>query len=136
MFNIGFPIIPLKNTWGKYNDHEFFVFERISKPLNNIITKDTHISHDDFVNIACQIFDILDQLFKKNKILKNLDIKDFCLRRTTNGYRVVLINQDFYTEYIFSILFNFRTAFDIDEPTFTSVSVMKGNGKLLYYSSF
>lgn len=94
---LGFPIIPTENACGEYNGHEFFVYERISKPLNYILRKGFYTSHDDFVNIAIQIMKILQFLFNRNKILKNLDIEDFCLRRTTNGYRVFLINQDFYT---------------------------------------
>lgn len=127
-FHLGFPIIPTENACGEYNGHEFFVYERISKPLDNVVTKNTHVSRDDFLNIAIQIFKILQYLFDKNRILKNIDIRDFCLRRTTNGYRVILINQDFYTGFVYFLLLMFSQPFDIDDPTFTSVSVMKGNG--------
>ena len=96
-FYLGFPIIPTENACGEYNGHEFFVFERISKSLKDVILKEAHMTRDDYYNIAIQILKILSYLFEKEKVLKNLDISDFCLRRTTNGYRVVLVNQDFFT---------------------------------------
>ena len=55
------------------------------------------------MNIAIQILEILQLLFSQNKILKNLDVHDFFLRRTTKGYRVVLLNQDFYTKWVVSM---------------------------------
>ena len=58
------------------------------------------MSKDDLVNIAIQIMDILRHLFAKKKVLKNLHVNDFSLRRTTKGYRVVLMNQDFFDEWV------------------------------------
>ena len=131
-YKVGFPLTPLKNSYGEYNGHEFYVFERVSKPLSNIITKNTNVSRDDYLNLACQLFEILNHLFKKQLIVKNIDIHDFCLRRTTNGYRVVFLNQDFYEKYILIVtlctMITTREEFVIDEFLFTSVSVMKQHG--------
>ena len=97
VFSIGFPIVPLKNETGEIDGHEYFVYERVSKPLSEVATNHSfHVSKDDKINIAIQILDILQFLFAKNKVLKNLDVRDFCLRRTTKGYRVILLNQDFH----------------------------------------
>ena len=57
------------------------------------------VSIDDLLNLASQILEILYILFSNDLVLKNLHINDFMLRRTTRGFRAVLINQDFYTKY-------------------------------------
>ena len=57
------------------------------------------VSKDDLLNLASQILEILYILFSNDLVLKNLHINDFMLRRTTRGFRAVLINQDFYTKY-------------------------------------
>lgn len=98
---LGFPIIPLENVEGTYEGHEYFVYERISKTLSEIVLSNSiNVSKDDLVNIAIQIMDILRHLFAKKKVLKNLHVNDFSLRRTTKGYRVVLMNQDFFDEWV------------------------------------
>lgn len=92
--------MPLKNASGVYEGHEWFVYERVSKPLSDVATSNTlKVSRDDEINIAVQILEILQFLFAQNKVLKNLDVHDFFLRRTTKGYRVILLNQDFYTKW-------------------------------------
>ncbi|KAK8828785.1 hypothetical protein WA577_000266 [Blastocystis sp. JDR] len=115
-----FPIVPLKNASGVYEGHEWFVYERVSKPLSDVATSNTlKVSRDDEINIAVQILEILQFLFAQNKVLKNLDVHDFFLRRTTKGYRVILLNQDFYT----------KESFTIEDTTYTSTSVIHGNGR-------
>lgn len=92
--------MPLKNASGVYEGHEWFVYERVSKPLSDVATSNTlKVSRDDEINIAVQILEILQFLFAQNKVLKNLDVHNFFLRRTTKGYRVILLNQDFYTKW-------------------------------------
>ena len=98
---LGFPIVPLENMEGTYEGHEYFVYERISKPLNEIVRSNSmNVTKDDLVNVAIQILGILRHLFAKKKILKNLHVNDFSLRRTTKGYRVVLMNQDFFEKWV------------------------------------
>ena len=60
------------------------------------------IERNDLVNIAIQILEILSFLFNKQKVLRNLHVNDFALRRTTRGYRVILVNQDFVEGYVLS----------------------------------
>lgn len=105
------------------------MFERVSKTLEEVVTNPSiHASRDDLVNIAIQILDILRTLFMENRVLKYLHINDFVLRRTTKGYRVVLVNQDFYEGSAVSIGIDRRESVAIEDPTFASVSVMNGNG--------
>lgn len=94
---LGFPIIPQHHVSGYYEGNPYFVYERIAKTLMDVITNRTlHVSRDDLVNIAVQLFEILHFLIVEGKVLRNLTVNDFLLRRTTKGYRLVLLNQDFY----------------------------------------
>ena len=91
---------------GTYEGHEYFVYERISKPLNEIVRSHSmSVTKDDLINVAIQIFGILRHLFAKKMILKNLHVDDFSLRRTTKGYRVVLVNQNFFDRCVCSFVF-------------------------------
>ena len=97
VLSLGFPIIPQHHVSGYYEGHPYFVYERIARTLTDVITsRSLHVSQDDLVNIAIQIFEILHFLIVEGKVLKNLTVNDFLLRRTTKGYRLVLLNQDFY----------------------------------------
>lgn len=117
---IGFPIIPIKGAKGAFEGHEYFVYENVSRDLKSIISDNTlHVSRDDLVNIAIQILTILQYLFEKGMVLNNLTIDDFILRRTTRGYRVILLNQDFYSGELVSI----------NDTTFVSPSILHGNGR-------
>ena len=118
---IGFPIIPLKDATGVYECHKYFVYENVSRDLKSVVLDNTlHVSRDDLVNIAIQMLTILQYLFEKGMVLNNLTIDDFILRRTTRGYRVVLLNQEFYTGELVSI----------DDTTFVSPSILHGNGRI------
>ena len=64
--------------------------------MDVITNRSLHVSQDDLVNIAVQLFEILHFLIVDGKVLKSLSVNDFILRRTTKGYRLVLLNQDFY----------------------------------------
>ncbi|KAK8798504.1 hypothetical protein WA588_003584 [Blastocystis sp. NMH] len=113
-----FPIIPQHHVRGMYEGHPYFVYERIAKTLMDVITnRSLHVSQDDLVNIAVQLFEILHFLIVDGKVLKNLTVNDFILRRTTKGYRLVLLNQDFYD----------GSNSTPTDPTFASVSVMHNN---------
>ena len=102
---LGFPIIPQHRVSGMYEGHPYFVYERIAKTLMDVITnRSLHVSQDDLVNIAVQLFEILHFLIVDGKVLKNLTVNDFILRRTTKGYRLVLLNQDFYDGFLFILL--------------------------------
>ena len=102
---LGFPIIPQHHVRGMYEGHPYFVYERIAKTLMDVITnRSLHVSQDDLVNIAVQLFEILHFLIVDGKVLKNLTVNDFILRRTTKGYRLVLLNQDFYDGFLFILL--------------------------------
>ncbi|KAK8810859.1 hypothetical protein WA556_003942, partial [Blastocystis sp. ATCC 50177/Nand II] len=113
-----FPVIPPSNSCGSYNGNEYFVFEKVSRSLSSIVSDASlDVSDNDLVVTAYQILEILRILFDAQKVLKNLHVNDFFFRRTTKGYRTVLLNQDFVT----------KECFFIEDPTFTSVSVMSGN---------
>lgn len=102
---LGFPIIPQHHVGGMYEGHPYFVYERIAKTLMDVITnRSLHVSQDDLVNIAVQLFEILHFLIVDGKVLKNLTVNDFILRRTTKGYRLVLLNQDFYDGFLLILL--------------------------------
>ena len=102
---LGFPIIPQHHVRGLYEGHPYFVYERIAKTLMDVITnRSLHVSQDDLVNIAVQLFEILHFLIVDGKVLKNLTVNDFILRRTTKGYRLVLLNQDFYDGFLLILL--------------------------------
>ena len=102
---LGFPIIPQHLVSGMYEGHPYFVYERIAKTLMDVITnRSLHVSQDDLVNIAVQLFEILHFLIVDGKVLKNLTVNDFILRRTTKGYRLVLLNQDFYDGFLLILL--------------------------------
>ena len=102
---LGFPIIPQHHVRGMYEGHPDFVYERIAKTLMDVITnRSLHVSQDDLVNIAVQLFEILHFLIVDGKVLKNLTVNDFILRRTTKGYRLVLLNQDFYDGFLLILL--------------------------------
>ena len=117
---IGFPIIPLNGATGVYESHKYFVYESVSRDLKSVVLNNTlHVSRDDLVNIAIQILTILQYLFERGMVLNNLTIDDFILRRTTRGYRVILLNQEFYTGELMSI----------DDTTFVSPSILHGNGR-------
>ena len=88
-----------------YEGHPYFVYERIAKTLMDVITnRSLHVSQDDLVNIAVQLFEILHFLIVDGRVLKNLTVNDFILRRTTKGYRLVLLNQDFYDGFLLILL--------------------------------
>ena len=102
---LGFPIIPQHHVRGMYEGHPYFVYERIAKTLMDVITnRSLHVSQDDRVNSAVQLFEILHFLIVDGKVLKNLTVNDFILRRTTKGYRLVLLNQDFYDGFLLILL--------------------------------
>lgn len=102
---LGFPIIPQHHVRGMHEGHPYFVYERIAKTLMDVITnRSLHVSQDDLVNIAVQLFEILHFLIVDGKVLKNLTVNDFILRRTTKGYRLVLLNQDFYDGFLLILL--------------------------------
>ena len=102
---LGFPIIPQHHVRGMYEGHPYFVYERIAKTLMDVITnRSLHVSQDDLVNIAVQLFEILHFLIVDGKVLKDLTVNDFILRRTTKGYRLVLLNQDFYDGFLLILL--------------------------------
>ena len=102
---LGFPIIPQHHVRGMYEGHPYFVYERIAKTLMDVITnRSLHVSQDDLVNVAVQLFEILHFLIVDGKVLKNLTVNDFILRRTTKGYRLVLLNQDFYDGFLLILL--------------------------------
>ena len=102
---LGFPIIPQHHVRGMYEGHPYFVYERIAKTLMDVITnRSLHVSQDDLVNIAVQLFEILHFLIVDGKVLKNLTVNDFILRRTTKGYRLVLLNQDLYDGFLLILL--------------------------------
>ena len=102
---LGFPIIPQHHVRGMYEGHPYFVYERIAKTLMDVITnRSLHVSQDDLVNIAVQLFEILHFLIVDGTVLKNLTVNDFILRRTTKGYRLVLLNQDFYDGFLLILL--------------------------------
>ena len=102
---LGFPIITQHHVRGMYEGHPYFVYERIAKTLMDVITnRSLHVSQDDLVNIAVQLFEILHFLIVDGKVLKNLTVNDFILRRTTKGYRLVLLNQDFYDGFLLILL--------------------------------
>lgn len=102
---LGFPIIPQHHVRGMYEGHPYFVYERTAKTLMDVITnRSLHVSQDDLVNIAVQLFEILHFLIVDGKVLKNLTVNDFILRRTTKGYRLVLLNQDFYDGFLLILL--------------------------------
>ena len=102
---LGFPIIPQHHVRGMYEGHPYFVYERIAKTLMDVITnRSLHVSQDDLVNIAVQLFETLHFLIVAGKVLKNLTVNDFILRRTTKGYRLVLLNQDFYDGFLLILL--------------------------------
>ena len=102
---LGFPIIPQHHVRGMYEGHPYFVYERIAKTLMDVITnRSLHVSQDYLVNIAVQLFEILHFLIVDGKVLKNLTVNDFILRRTTKGYRLVLLNQDFYDGFLLILL--------------------------------
>ena len=102
---LGFPIIPQHHVSGMYEGHPYFVYERIAKTLMDVITnRSLHVSQDDLVNIAVQLFEILHFLIVDGKVLKNLTVNDFILRRTTKGYRLVLLNLDFYYGFLLILL--------------------------------
>lgn len=97
---VGFPIIPSSNSSGYLNDRFYFVFEKVNRSLSSILSDNSlDISVDDLGTIACQILEILQYCFSQNKVMKNLGVNDFYLRRTTKGYRVIFLNQDFYSKY-------------------------------------
>lgn len=96
---LAFPFLAPEHNHGTYNGNEYFVIERISKTLSEVVHNTTlSVSRDDLINISIQILDILTFLFQHKKVLRNLHIRDFALRRTTKGFRVVLVNQDFVDE--------------------------------------
>ena len=126
---VGFPVIPPSNSCGSYNGNEYFVFEKVSRSLSSIVSDASlDVSDNDLVVTAYQILEILRILFDAQKVLKNLHVNDFFFRRTTKGYRTVLLNQDFVTKSWPLYLLTSRECFFIEDPTFTSVSVMSGNG--------
>lgn len=87
---------------GLYCGREYFIFERVSRSLSSIISDSTMmVSEQDMYNIAYQLLEILHILFTNGLILKNMHVNDFFLRRTTKGFRVILLNQDFYKKYCF-----------------------------------
>ena len=102
---LGFPIIPQHHVSGMYEGHPYFVYERIAKTLMDDITnRSLHVSQEDLFNIALQLIEILQFLIVDGKVLKNLTVNDFILRRTTKGYRLVLLNQDFYDGFLLILL--------------------------------
>ena len=115
---LGFPIVPLENMEGTYEGHEYFVYERISKPLNEIVRSNSmNVTKDDLVNVAIQILGILRHLFAKKKILKNLHEGISSCSDESRLLRKVSLSMWIYCS----------QSFDIDDTTFTSVSVMHGN---------
>ena len=118
---VGFPIIPLRDAKGVYEGHQYFVYEHVSRELKSVLSdKSLHVTRDDLINIAIQILDILRHLFSKGLILKDFTVDDLFLRRTTKGYRVILLNQDFYSGGLPNI----------SDTTFVSPSVLHGNGRV------
>ena len=110
----------MNGATGVYESHKYFVYESVSRDLKSVVLDNTlHVSRDDLVNIAIQILTILQYLFERGMVLNNLTIDDFVLRRTTRGYRVILLNQEFYTGELMSI----------DDTTFVSPSILHGNGR-------
>ena len=102
---LGFQIIHQHHVSGMYEGHPYFVYERIAKTLMDVITnRSLHVSQDELINIAVQLFEILHFLIVDGKVLKNLTVNDFILRRTTKGYRLVLLNQDFYDGFLLILL--------------------------------
>lgn len=98
--SLGFPIVPPRRASGTYNGNEYFLIEKVNRSLSAVISDESFVvSKDDLLNLASQILEILYILFSNDLVLKNLHINDFMLRRTTRGFRAVLINQDFYTKY-------------------------------------
>lgn len=74
----------------------------MKKSLSCILSDSTiQLSPEDYVVIAYQLLDIVEFCFAHGKVFKNLSVNDFFIRRTTKGYRVVLLNQNFYTKYIY-----------------------------------
>ena len=100
-FPVGFPVIPSDGSYGFYCGREFFVFEKSTNSLSSVISNQSfNASEQDLLTIAYQLLSIVSILFLDGKVLKNIHVNDFFLRRTTKGYRVVLLNQDFYNQYI------------------------------------
>ena len=100
-WTIGFPLIPPKGASGIYNGNEYFLIEKFSRSLSAVISDESFfVSKDDLLNIADQILTTLYTLFTNNLVLKNLHINDFFLRRTSRGFRVVFLNQDFYIKWV------------------------------------
>lgn len=95
----GFPIIPPSESYGSYNGNEYFVFERVSRSLSSVVS-DTSlvVTDEDLFTIAFQLLEIVRICFAEGKVFKNLHVNDFFFRRTTRGYRIVLLNQDFFSK--------------------------------------
>ena len=126
---LGFPVIPPSYSCGSYLGNEYFVFEKVSRSLSSIVSDSTlDVTDNDLLVIAYQLLEILCILFNNQKVLKNLHVNDFFFRRTTKGYRTVLLNQDFVTKLIPLYVLIPRECFFIEDPTFTSASVMSGKG--------
>ena len=122
-------MIPPSDSCGSYKGNEYFVFEKVSRSLSSIVSDTTlDVSDNDLLVTAYQILEILRILFGAQKVLKNLHVNDFFFRRTTKGYRTVLLNQDFVTKSCPLYALTSRECFFIEDPTFTSVSVMSGKG--------
>ena len=130
--HVGFPLVPPEGFAGTYKGNAYFIVEKISRSLSSLVSDLTlDVSLNDLLSIALQMLEILRILFNNGKVLKNLHVNDFFLRRTTRGYRLILLNQDFYMKLLYCLLITSRESFFIDDPTFASISVMSGNGLLV-----
>ena len=85
---------------GYYEGRYYFVFEKLCRSLSFLISDSSlEVTECDLAYVAYQILEILSYCFSRNKILKNIHINDFYIRRTTRGCRVILLNQDFIDGY-------------------------------------
>ena len=121
---VGFPVIPSNGSYGFYCGREYFIFEKSTNSLSSIISNQSFsASEQDLLTIAYQLLSIANILFSDGKVLKNIHVNDFFLRRTTKGYRVVLLNQDFYNKYVitfpqFTNLVNVMSSTILPSPLF------------------
>lgn len=100
IISLGFPIVPPESGKGIYCGQRYYVYEKLFRRLR-VITEDAQYvkSRKEIALVALQLLKIVYELWSRNRVLNSIHVDDFYLRKTTKGFRVVLLNQYFSDEW-------------------------------------